>query len=303
LIRRHKLDVLHAHQYTPFFYGSLAARFARVGTRVIFTEHGRHWPDIVSRKRRLANQLILKRLAHRITAVCDFSARALSDRDGFPPSLVQVIENGIDVGRYGPAADRSALKRKLGLDPSRRYVACIARFHPVKDHGTLLQAFATVSRTLDDVDLLLVGDGPLRPELDTLVDSLGIRGRTIFLGVRQDVPEILAAIDVFALSSLSEAASITVLEAMATGVPIVITNVGGNPEMVRDGIDGLLTPRGDAGAMAAGMTRLLQERGLAERMGSLAAARARSDYRLDRTVDRYFELYQQFAARPPRDGA
>src|SRR5262249_20822565 len=151
-----------------------------------------------------------------------------------------------------------------GLDPARAYVGCIARFHPVKDHATLVRAFAVVARTCPDVDLLLAGDGPLRGQLESLAAELGIASRVLFLGVRKDVPEILQAIDVFAMTSLSEAASLTVLEAMAAGRPVVVTDVGGNPELVRHGCDGLLVGRADAGGAASALRRLLADPALAE---------------------------------------
>jgi glycosyltransferase involved in cell wall biosynthesis len=297
LIRSHGVAVLHAHQYTPFFYSALAVLLARTGTRVIFTEHGRHYPDVVSRRRRLLNRLVFSRLADYVTAVCDFSARAVRERDGFRSARIEVIENGIDVQRYQPEGDRDALKHSLGLRTDRRYVAVVARFHPVKDHRMLLRAFADVARSIEDVDVLLVGDGPLRGELEALVGELGLSSRVRFLGVRSDVPALLAASDVFALASVSEAASITLLEAMASGTPVVVTNVGGNPEIVRDGVDGLLTPRGDAGAMAAALARTLSDRPAARARAASAAARVRDLYRLDRTIERYYGLYERLA--PP----
>jgi N-acetyl-alpha-D-glucosaminyl L-malate synthase BshA len=300
LIRQHRIRVLHAHQYTPFFYGALAARLAGVGTRTILTEHGRHFPDVVSRRRRFLNRILFDRLADRITAVSGFSAEGLSGSDGFTADRIEIIENGIDVDRYVTSSDRPELRRKLGLALDRRYVATVARFHPVKDHRTLLNAFARVCQVLDDVDLLLVGDGPLRNELETLARELSIAPRVRFLGVRHDVPEILAAADLFAMSSLSEAASITLLEAMATGTPVVVTNVGGNPEIVRNGVDGVLTPRADAAAMANAMIDLLQDGDRARSLGRQAAQRVRDRYRLDRTLDRYFRLYQDVIGRDPR---
>ena len=296
-IRERNLDVVHAHQYTPFFYGGLGARRAGTGARVIFTEHGRHYPDVVSAKRRLTNRWFLKRLAHRITAVCEFSARALATNDGFPADRIQVIENGIDVARYHAPADKPAARKKAGLDPARRYIACVARFHPVKDHRMLIDAFSRVAADSADVDLLLVGDGPLRAELESQVDRTGLTDRVRFLGIRSDIAEILAAAEIFALTSVSEAASITVLEAMASGLPIVATAVGGNPEMVRTGIDGELVPRGDAEAMGQALRRVLDNGTLARQMGQSAAERVRAVYQLDRTIQRYSELYSELAAQ------
>lgn len=291
VIRHKKLDVIHAHQYTPFFYGALGAVASCMKPRVIFTEHGRHYPDVVSKKRRFANRVLFDRLADDVNAVCAFSATSLAAQDGFSMTRVEVIENGVDVSRYRQVRDHRALKTRLGLGTNRRHIVTVARFHPVKDHRTLLQAFSRVADVIHDVDLLLVGDGPLRAELEQLVRSLGLADRVRFLGVRDDVADILAIADVFALTSVSEAASITLLEAMASNVPVVVTAVGGNPEMVRHGIDGLLAPRGDAAAIAAAIITLLSAPETARALAQSAAERVSSRYTLARTIDRYYSLY------------
>jgi L-malate glycosyltransferase len=301
-IRERRLDVVHAHQYTPFFYGSIAARLSGVGPRVVFTEHGRHFPDVVSSKRRLVNRMLFDRLADEVNAVCEFSARALREKDGFVRRPIEVIPNGVDLARYA-TGDRAAARRAIGLDAGRRYITTIARFHPVKDHRMLLNAFAEVARARGDVDLLLVGDGPLRSELEQTAASLGLATRVKFMGVRADVPDILRASDVFALTSVSEAASITLLEAMASELPVVVTAVGGNPEIVRDGIDGMLVPRGDASATAAAMLRVLGDAGAAGAMGRAAAERVRARFRLDATIARYYELYAGSSRMSPRTEA
>jgi glycosyltransferase involved in cell wall biosynthesis len=301
-IQRRGIEVVHAHQYTPFFYAALARLRARPAPRVIFTEHGRHFPDIVPARRRVLNRLFFDRLADRINAVCAFSADALSRNDGFRRDRIDVIENGIDLPRYSPPVDRGALKAQLGLDPARRYVSIVARFHPVKDHHMLLEAFQRVAASRPDVDLLLVGDGPLRGDLTAQADTLGIAGRVRFMGVRDDVPEMLAASDVFTLTSVSEAASLTLLEAMASRLPVVVTAVGGNPELVRAGIDGLLVPRGDAAATAEAIGALLDDPARAEAMGQSGAARVAEVFRLERTITRYYDLYAELSAQV-RSGA
>jgi len=294
-LRRHRIQVLHAHQYTPFFYSALA-RVANGGSPpLIFTEHGRHFPDVVGRARRLTNQLVLSRLATEVNAVCQFSATALQRLDGFGGVAVEVIENGVDPDRYDPEPDRVAAKERLGLDPRRRYAANVARFHPVKDQATLLEAFALVAARLPDVDLLLVGDGPLRPDLERQTASLGIVDRVRFMGVRRDVPAVLAATDVFCLPSVSEAASLTLMEAMAAGLPVVVSDVGGNPEIVRAEREGLLVPRRDPEALAGALARMLQTPELAARCGRAGAIRAREVYRLDRTIQRYADIYRRLS--------
>jgi glycosyltransferase involved in cell wall biosynthesis len=293
-LRDRRISVIHAHQYTPFFYSALA-RCLAPGVRVILTEHGRHFPDVVSPVRRAVNRLALDHLADAVNACCGFSARALARVDGFAGRRIEVIPNGIELDRYDPAPDRAALRRSLGLDPSRRYIATVARFHPVKDHATLLRGFAQVVAQCADVDLLLAGDGPLRGELENLTRSLEMEGRVRFLGVRSDVPVLLKAADLFALTSLSEAASLTVLEAMASSLPVVVTAVGGNPEMVRDGVDGFLVPRGDAASVASTILRVLDDPVGAAAMGAAGRARVEQHYQLGQTVENYWRLYQRLS--------
>jgi glycosyltransferase involved in cell wall biosynthesis len=294
-IRERKLDVVHAHQYTPFFYSSVAARRSGLRPRVIFTEHGRHFPDVVSRKRRLLNRILFDRLADEVTAVCEFSARSLAVNDGFDGSRIRVVPNGIEVDRYRRQESPRELRTRLGWPVERRYVTSVARFHPVKDHATLINAFATVARTRSDVDLMLAGDGELRENLERQVETLGLAGRVRFLGVRRDVPDVLMASDVFTLSSLSEASSLTLLEAMASGLPVVVTDVGGNPELVRRGVDGLLVPRRDPVALGAALLRLLNDPALSASMGRAASARVAEEFDLGKTIDRYAALYQENA--------
>ena len=122
-LRQRRIDVIHAHQYTPFFYAALGRGLRGMRPRLIFTEHGRHFPDVVSPTRRRLNRLVFRRFASAVNACCEFSAKAVAEVEGFAPTPVSVIENGIAVDRYSQPADRAALRTTLGLDPARRYIA------------------------------------------------------------------------------------------------------------------------------------------------------------------------------------
>ncbi|MFO0804940.1 MAG: glycosyltransferase [Gemmataceae bacterium] len=285
-IRERELDIVHAHQYTPFYYSALAKLLGRRKPKLILTEHGRHYPDVVSRKRRLANKLVLARTADAITACCEFSANGLAANDGFARSRIEIIENGIEVDRYGPP----------NPTPSRTIIH-VARHHPVKDQATLIRGFALAAPDLPGVVLRMAGDGPLRGNLEALARELGVAERVEFLGVRSDIPELMRQADVFALTSLSEAASLTLLEAMATGLPVVVTDVGGNGEIVRHEQEGLLFPRSDAAGCAAAFKRLFADPAFAKRLGDAGRERARERYRLENTVNRYLELFDRVVTR------
>ncbi|MCS6864965.1 MAG: glycosyltransferase [Gemmataceae bacterium] len=296
-IRQRAIDIVHAHQYTPFFYSALAMPLCCFRPQLILTEHGRHYPDRVSPLRRAVNRLVLDRLADAVTACCRFSAQGLSRVDGFAAARIEVIENGIALERYGPPADRTLAKHAAGLDPHRQYLLHVARHHPVKDQATLLRAFAQAAPALPHVDLLLAGDGPLRAELESLAVELRIAPRVQFLGIRHDIPNLMQAADCFILTSLSEAASLTLLEAMASELPVIATAVGGNPELVRHEHEGLLFPRQDVAACAAAICRLFHNPPLAARLGAAGRQRVAERFLLRRTVAAYYNLYCRLRGR------
>jgi asparagine synthase (glutamine-hydrolysing) len=292
-IRARRIQIVHAHQYTPFFYAAIAKLWCWGGFRLIQTEHGRHYPDIVSPTRRGVNRLILDRLADAVNACCEFSAKALSRNDGFAGQRIEVIDNGVELSRYHSDEDERCVRDRLGLDRDKKYIACVARFHPVKDHAMLLRAFARLAMQRSDCELLLAGDGPLRLDLERQVRESGVQNRVQFLGVRRDVPDLLRAANVFTLTSVSEAASLTVMEAMACARPCVVTNVGGNPELIRDGKEGFLVPRGDDAACAEALAKVLDNPDLARSLGASGRRRAEERFSLSRTVERYYGLYRE----------
>ncbi|QEG42475.1 glycosyltransferase [Roseimaritima ulvae] len=308
-VNSRRIDVLHAHQYTPFFYSALARLRHRCQTKILFTEHGRHYPDIVSWKRRSANRWLLQRYAEVTTACCDFSTAALRQIEGFPRAIT--LRNGVVLDELPPRGDaqtQQALRAKLGLQADTPYAACVARFHPVKDHATLIRGWRQVHQQLPGAKLLLVGDGPERANIEQLIQQLSPlapaagervreRGPTFassikFLGIRNDVADILRAVDVFTLTSVSEAASLTLLEAMASECASVVTDVGGNAEHLREGIDGFLTPRGDAEKLGERLTELLQSPDRCREMGTSARRRVIEAFNLDDVIAAYAQHYK-----------
>lgn len=293
LVKQQQIDILHAHQYTPFFYSALAKIFGMPRTQIVFTEHGRHYPDVVSSKRRLVNRYVLQRFAAATNACCDFSARAVESKDGFPK--VETIRNGVDVSCFQPAAspeENYQLRDELGIGRDEFCVVCVARFHSIKDHATLLRAWKKVVHQIRHARLLLVGDGSERPAMEDFVAESELENSVSFLGIRSDIKELLQAADVFTMASLSEASSLTLLEAMACGCPSVVTDVGGNGEHVRDGIEGRLVPRQDPDSLAAAIVSLSDLK-IAGKMGGAARERVSRDFEIAKTVGSYMSLYER----------
>jgi N-acetyl-alpha-D-glucosaminyl L-malate synthase BshA len=294
IIVKFRPDVIHCHQYTPFFYGALGRMRARRG-RIVFTEHGRHVPDVVSLKRRWFNRLFLARQADRITAVCGFSRQSLIEKDGMPGDRIEVIYNGVAPERFEQAIDRSGARQRLGVPEDKLVIVQVGTFRAVKDQATAIRAFAKVSREIPRAMLVFGGDGPDLPACRELASDLGLQASVVFLGSRDDIPQVLAAADIMLMTSLSEAHSVSLLEGMASGLPIVATRVGGIPETVLDGQTGLLAPAGNPCAIGDCLMRLLRDEKRRRDMGQAGRERVRSCFGRNDMHRRYMDIYGELA--------
>ncbi len=292
LFRRERVDVVHAHQYTPFFYAAAARRLGR-GAPVLFTEHGRHFPDYPRKKRMLANRLLLGR-RDRVVGVGRAVCRALVANEGLPESGVGLVYNGIDLSPFAAAShDREAVRRELGLGADDLVLMQVARLDYLKDHATAVNVVEHVAHRRPEVRLVLVGEGPEGPKIEDQVRRSRLERHVRFLGLRSDVPRLLAAADLFLLTSISEGIPLTVIEAMAAGLPVVSTDVGGLAEVVEDGKTGFLAPSGDHAALAAKALLLADDVTLRQRMADLGRRRSRDLFSEDRMLGEYRGLYQE----------
>lgn len=294
LFGRHKVDLVQAHQYTPFFY-ALAARLMRLsGVPVLFTEHGRHQPDYPRRKRMLFNRLALRR-RDRVVAVGEAVRRALVANEGIPEGRIEVLYNGIDTDRFVPPSpgERAAARRELGLSPDDLAVVQVARLDYLKDHPTAVRAVGRVARQRPGVRLLLVGEGPERDKIEAEVRRLGLEESVLFLGLRKDVGRLLGAADLFLLTSTSEGIPLTIIEAMAAGLPVVSTDVGGTAEVVVEGQTGSLAPARDDAALAGAILRLAGDPALRRRQGEAGRQRAKDRFSEQAMAERYDRAYRE----------
>ncbi len=286
-LRRLRPDVLHTHNLAAHLLGSTAARIARVPV-IVHTKHGRY--DTSSWRRALGMR-IASALSSAIVPVSEDSAREALSYEGVSGRKIRVIHNGVDVTAITPG-DR------FTRAPGSRAVS-VGRLAAVKDYPTLLRATRLVVDALPSFRLELVGDGPERAALERLRLDLGLEGEVSFLGERHDVLERLRAADVFALSSTSEGLSLGLLEALAAGLPIVATRVGGNAEIVTDGETGRLVPPADPTALATALLACLTDPPLLVAMGRAARRRAEEHFDLAKVVATYESLYLELlAARP-----
>ena len=268
-----------------------AARVAGVSC-VIHGEHGREVgdPNGRNRKRNIVRKC-LSPLVTRFVTVSDDLKSWLIRTVGIPESKVTTIHNGVDTRRFSPDG-RGAIRDSLGLDDSVFTLGTVGRLDPVKDHSSLLQAFMPIARSARPVGLIIAGDGPMRGATEALSAELGLSNHVRFLGERHDIPEVLKACDVFTLTSIAEGISNTILEAMASALPVVATRVGGNPELVENGICGYLVGAQDVTALTVAYETYLKDPMLRDQHGRNARARAEQNFSLERMASQYAQLYQ-----------
>jgi glycosyltransferase involved in cell wall biosynthesis len=208
----------------------------------------------------------------------------------------RVIPNGIPVSEYRlPCGSRHAWRRAQGLDDADVVFVCVARLEPQKNHALLLDAFARALRHEPHAHLFLAGDGSCRPELELRVRELGLTPQVRFLGQRADVSQVLGGADVFVLASRNEGNPLALMEAMAAGLPILATTVGGVPELVAEGESGLLVAAGDCGSLSARLATLFRNAALRRALGSRAAARARHAFDASQMAAAYADAYERIA--------
>ena len=294
--RHHRVELVQAHQYTPFFY-ALLARLRYRRPPIVFTEHGRHFPDYPRPKRKIAYRLLVER-RDRVIAVGRSVKKALIDNEGIPDRRIDVIHNGIDTDRFVPSpATRSAVRSELGVGPVEYLVLMVARLDPIKDHLTAIRACVRAAADVRGLRLMLVGDGPERPKIEAFIREQRLEGLVQLLGTRQDVPRLLTAADTLLLTSVSEGVPLTVIEAMATGVPVVSTDVGSVADVVSHGVVGLLAPAGDEAALADHLAQLGRDSLLRAAMGVRGRTRAGAEFSEAAMADRYAELFDAAIAR------
>jgi L-malate glycosyltransferase len=284
------ISLLHCHQYSPFVYGRIAA-WRRPGLKLVYTEHGRLSDAPPSLKRRLVNPL-LSRFDGAIVAVSgELRDYMLASR--FRPGQVSVIRNGIEARALPSHAERDRARRLLGLDDRAFVVMTVARLDPVKDFNTLLDAFSDVRRRVPRAQLVLVGDGPERDRLIERAADADLAGSVTLAGFRSDVRALLPAADLYANSSISEGISITILEAMAAGVPIVATGVGGTPEVLADGVAGVLVPSRNRVSLASAIASLAIDAERRARLATAARRRLETSFTIERMVREYAHMYHR----------
>jgi glycosyltransferase involved in cell wall biosynthesis len=265
---------------------------------MLFTEHGRHFPDFPRRKRILINRLLLRR-SDKVVAVGKAVRQALVANEGIRPGRISVIYNGIEAGAFScNAGGREAVRRELQIDAGSLVLVQVARLDYLKDHATAIRTIQHVVAHRPETLLLLIGEGPELAKIEDQVRQSNLVKHIRFLGLRQDVPRLLAAADLCLLTSISEGIPLTLIEAMCACLPVVATEVGGVGEVVEDGKTGFLARAQDHRALAQLVVRLAEAPALRRHLGLQGRQRAEAVFSQQQMHGAYNRLYQEMLGAP-----
>jgi len=290
-LHEHDIQVMHTFMVDANILGVLAARRSPCRTVISSRRNLGYWMRPLHRPLyRLLNHYTTRLLAN-----SEAVRRQVLSTERVSSEKVDVIHNGVDLAAFGPGLGRAQAAAALGVPLQARVVGIVANLRPVKDHALFLRAARLVAARVPEAVFLLVGSGVLREQLVAQVHALGIRDRVFFSDGRGAVVDYLSRMEIGCLSSASEGLSNTLLEYMATGLPVVATDVGGNGEAVVNGETGFLVPHGDAEAMAARVTELLADPGLGQAMGARGRQRCQEHFEIGAVARRheayYFSLF------------
>ena len=291
LIKTEGVDLIHTHLFTGNLWGRIAARIA--GVPVISTEHGM---DTWRGPFELTLDQWLAQVNRRVIFVSEGVKRFYSERNPSLQGKGRVLHNGIEVEDFGLRSLKNAVLAELGIGQNRKVVGIVGRLVPEKAHEDFLRAIQLLLRNESNVTGLIVGEGERESFLREKVRELGIEKKVVFAGFRQDLDRLYSALDVFVICSVREGFPLTILEAMAAGVPIVATRVGGILESIRDREEGLLVSPGNPEGLADSIASLLNDSSQRERLIRNARSLVRSRFSAEKMVKDHEALYEEVLA-------
>jgi len=284
------IDLIHAHQCTPWFYGALS-RIIHHKPKLLFEEHGRHYPEIYSGKKNIVNKLLIQNLTHKIIAVSKDVGSRLVKYEGITPSRINVIYNGVHPPVLIDRKRRAELRQQLGIGPNDFVIGSVGRLDPIKNFPMLLTAVSNARKDIHNLKCVLVGDGPEMEDLQQQARSLKIESEVIFAGYRQDAIDLLQCMNFFVLCSFSEGTSMALLEAMSSGIPAIVTDVGGNPELITHHHNGWVIPSDDHKELKNAIIEAYSNSKLSQEMANNAHRCFASSFSFDGMLANYNQLY------------
>jgi glycosyltransferase involved in cell wall biosynthesis len=285
-----KVKIVHTHGENPFFYGTIGAKLGRIPV-IIHTDHARGIFPVAQKE--MISEWILSWFADRIVAVSSGVKSDLVKYEHINPDKILVINNGIDGGKYRIDIGREKKRTELGIDKNNTVIGTTVRLAEQKGICYLIEAAGLLSEEFEDFKVIIVGDGKCREDLEKQARDCGLEKKVIFTGFRSDVPEIMQIIDIYVLPSIWEGHPLVLLEAMASGKPIVATDISGNRDAVENGHTGFLVPPRDPKELANALKKLLEDEALRRKMGAMGYEKFQNQFTLNRMVREYENLYEE----------
>lgn len=289
IFKKDKPHIIHTHGWGTLCEGVLSGKYAKIPI-IIHGEHG----TIQDKKWNIFVQRIFWRLANQILTVSYEHSKELCQRIGFNIEKIKVIPNGVDTNRFYTNKTNVYLRERLNFQQNDIVIGSVGRLVAVKNQSLLIKAFSIIVQKHSNVKLILVGDGPLKNVLQKRAKEYGLSSNIQFLGKRYDIPEIMASMDIFSLTSDSEGMSNTILEAMSSGLPVIATNVGGNKELIYQNATGILVPPKDVYALANALSYVIINKDIRKKMGRSGRKRAVEKFSIEEMVHGYEKLYMEW---------
>lgn len=290
-LKRQNIEILHSHLFDSIMgacFSTFIARIKHVGTlHDIFT--------IENNKLNIYMLMLATLLGTRLVGVSNQIIDHMNKLGTFSGRNIKVIKNGVDLKKFTGTEDKK-LRENLGISKDDIVLICVGRLVKIKAHEVLIDAFKLLQDLERPIKLLIVGDGPEREKVEQIIVGLDLRKNIIMLGPRDDIPDLLKISDCFVLTSRSEGLSCSIIEAMASGLPVVATNVGGNSELIEEGKNGYLVQVDDSVALADGVKKIILNISIKKKYGERSSAIIRNQYSLDLMIENYVNLYNEMCA-------
>jgi glycosyltransferase involved in cell wall biosynthesis len=290
--RRHRTNIIHAHQCSAWFYSALS-RLLYSTPFLMLEEHGRFFPEVENRKRVFVNRMIIQRLTHRFVAVSEDVRERLKKFEGLDQANIEVVYNGVNAGPAISQNERTRRRADLGFSPEDFVIGTVGRFDPIKNLPMLVKALQKSLKNLPSIRGIFVGDGPVYEDIKALVEQLGLSGSVRMTGHREDARNLISCLDLFVLSSFSEGTSMALLEAMSTGVPVVVTDVGGNPEIVIKDQTGWMVPSESVEELTAAIIDAFNNSSKKEMFVNAGKRRFEVNFTFEMMIKNYRKIYNE----------
>ena len=287
ILREEKIEVIHTHNTQPLVDGTIGALMSGVKT-IIHTDHARNFPD---KRRYMFAEWLMSHFAHKVVGVSEHTSEDLIKYEKISRKKILTIPNGIDGNRFSININKQEKRKELGIHGSGPIIGLGVRLTEGKGINYLLQAMPDIIKKFTDITLVIAGDGPAADKLKKQTVELGITRNVLFLGPRLDIPELLKVFDIYVLPSLSEGLPMVLLEAMAAGCPIVATNVGGIPTLIKHGDNGSMVEPKNPQALASEIIKLLSSQELRSQYSKKALETFQESYSADIMTRKYEQLY------------